>query len=36
MVQEESISFDAGKPQTGLEVIANQLGKKFDEDNPLL
>ena len=36
MLQEESISFDAGKLQTGLEVIANQLGKKLDEDNPLL
>jgi pilus assembly protein CpaF len=36
MFQEESISFDAGKLQTGLEVIANQLGKKLDEDNPLL
>src|ERR1700675_2068451 len=36
MFQEQSISFDAGKLQTGLEVIANQLGKKLDEDNPLL
>src|ERR1700719_2322726 len=34
--QEKSISFDAGKLRTGLEVIANQLGKKLDEDNPLL
>src|SRR6266581_6069598 len=34
--QENSISFDAGKLRTGLEVIANQLGKKLDEDNPLL
>jgi pilus assembly protein CpaF len=34
--QEKTISFDAGKLQTGLEVIANQLGKKLDEDNPLL
>jgi pilus assembly protein CpaF len=31
-----SISFDAGKLRTGLEVIANQLGKRLDEDNPLL
>jgi pilus assembly protein CpaF len=36
MFQERDISFDAGKLQTGLEVIANQLGKKLDEDNPLL
>ena len=33
---EETISFDAGKLRTGLEVIANQLGKKLDEDNPVL
>ena len=31
-----SISFDAGRLRTGLEVIANQLGKKLDEDNPVL
>jgi pilus assembly protein CpaF len=36
MLRELNISFDAGKLQTGLEVIANQLGKKLDEDNPLL
>ena len=36
MLREQNISFDAGKLQTGLEVIANQLGKKLDEDNPLL
>lgn len=36
MLREQSISFDADKLQTGLEVIANQLGKKLDEDNPLL
>jgi pilus assembly protein CpaF len=36
MLQEKTISFDAGKLQTGLEVIANQLGKKLDEDNPVL
>ncbi len=31
-----SISFDAGRLRTGLEVIANQLGKRLDEDNPVL
>src|SRR5258706_3698911 len=36
MRRERTISFDAGKLRTGLEVIANQLGKKLDEDNPLL
>ena len=35
LCQEPTISFDAGKLRTGLEVIANQLGKKLDEDNPL-
>jgi pilus assembly protein CpaF len=34
--REESICFDAGRLRTGLEVIANQLGKRLDEDNPLL
>ena len=34
--REETVSFDAGKLRTGLEVIANNLGKKLDEDNPLL
>src|SRR5450432_4292969 len=34
--QEATISFHAGQLRTGLEVIANQLGKKLDEDNPLL
>jgi Flp pilus assembly CpaF family ATPase len=33
--REESIFFDAGKLRTGLEVIANQLGKRLDEDNPV-
>jgi pilus assembly protein CpaF len=33
---EPSIHFEAGPLRTGLEVIANQLGKKLDEDNPLL
>jgi len=36
LCQEPTISFDAGRLRTGLEVIANQLGKKLDEDNPLL
>ena len=34
--QEGTIQFDAGRLRTGLEVIANQLGKRLDEDNPLL
>jgi hypothetical protein len=34
--QEATISFNVGQLRTGLEVIANQLGKKLDEDNPLL
>ncbi len=33
---EVSVQFDASKLRTGLEVIANHLGKKLDEDNPLL
>ena len=33
---EASIQFDASKLRTGLEVIANHLGKRLDEDNPLL
>jgi pilus assembly protein CpaF len=36
LCREPSISFDAGRLGTGLEVNANQLGKKLDEDNPLL
>src|ERR1700730_17952682 len=36
MRQEATISFHAGQLRTGLEVIANHLGKKLDEDNPLL
>jgi pilus assembly protein CpaF len=36
VTQERSISFDAGRLRTGLEVIANQLGKRLDEDNPVL
>lgn len=34
--REAAICFDAGKLRTGLEVIANQLGKRLDEDNPIL
>ncbi len=34
--REPTISFDAGRLRTGLEVIANQLGKRLDEDNPVL
>jgi pilus assembly protein CpaF len=36
ILREETISFDAAKLRTGLEVIANQLGKRLDEDNPVL
>jgi pilus assembly protein CpaF len=36
LCREPNISFDAGRLCTGLEVIANQLGKKLDEDNPRL
>ena len=36
LCQEPTVSFDAGKLGTGLEVIANQLGKRLDEDNPRL
>jgi pilus assembly protein CpaF len=34
--REKTVLFDAGRLRTGLEVIANQLGKRLDEDNPLL
>jgi pilus assembly protein CpaF len=34
--REKTVSFDAGRLRTGLEVIANHLGKRLDEDNPLL
>ncbi len=34
--REATVSFDAGRLRTGLEVIANQLGKRLDEDNPVL
>jgi len=36
MRREETVCFDGGRLRTGLEVIANQLGKHLDEDNPVL
>ena len=36
LYQEKTISFDAARLLTGLEVIANQLGKRLDEDSPSL
>jgi pilus assembly protein CpaF len=30
------VQFEAERLRTGLEVVANKLGKKLDEDNPLL
>jgi len=33
---ETGVQFDTGKLRTGLEVIANHLGKRLDEDSPLL
>jgi len=36
ILREATIQFDAGRLRTGLEVIANHLGKKLDEDNPVL
>jgi pilus assembly protein CpaF len=36
LCQEPNISFDAARLRTGLEVIANHLGKRLDEDNPRL
>lgn len=34
--RETTVCFDPNKLRTGLEVIANQLGKRLDEDCPLL
>ena len=34
--RQASVSFDADRLRTGLEVIAHQLGKKLNEDNPVL
>ncbi len=36
MLLEPDISFPPGSLRTGLEVIANNLGKRLDEDNPVL
>jgi pilus assembly protein CpaF len=36
LCRDASIQFDASRLRTGLEVVANRLGKKLDEDNPLL
>jgi pilus assembly protein CpaF len=36
LCRDTSIQFDAARLRTGLEVVANRLGKKLDEDNPLL
>src|ERR1700683_4123848 len=36
MFQEQNISFDAGKQQTGVEFIANQQGRKLWRASPLL
>jgi pilus assembly protein CpaF len=36
MLRQPDIRFDAGSLRTGLEVIANNLGKRLDEDNPVL
>jgi pilus assembly protein CpaF len=34
--REAAVSVDPSRLRTGLEVIANQLGKRLDEDNPVL
>jgi pilus assembly protein CpaF len=34
--RDEGVEFDPARLRTGLEVVANKLGKKLDEDNPLL
>ena len=36
LCQEPTISYDASRLRTGIEVIANHLGKKLDADNPFL
>ena len=36
MEHQPDVAFDSGSLRTGLEVIANNLGKRLDEDNPLL
>ena len=34
--REKNVHFDTGRLHTSLEVIANLLGKRLDEDNPVL
>ena len=34
--REATVSFDPSRLRTGLEVMANQLGKRLDDDNPIL
>jgi pilus assembly protein CpaF len=34
--RETTVQFDPGKLRNGLEVIANHLGKRLDEDSPVL
>ena len=36
IVSQPEIKFEAGALRTGLEVIANNLGKRLDDDNPVL
>ncbi|HEV2396008.1 MAG TPA: ATPase, T2SS/T4P/T4SS family [Candidatus Sulfotelmatobacter sp.] len=36
MEHHPDVTFDSGSLRTGLEVIANNLGKRLDDDNPLL
>ena len=36
LLPQPEIAFDPGSLRTGLEVIANNLGKRLDEDNPVL
>jgi pilus assembly protein CpaF len=36
LCREATVHFESNKLRTGLEVIANQLGKKLDENNPVL
>ena len=36
MLRLPNVSFDPASLRTGLEVIANNLGKRLDEDNPVV
>jgi pilus assembly protein CpaF len=36
MLPQPDVSFDPASLRTGLEVIANNLGKRLDEDNPVV